>query len=119
MQYSLRHDTIFIGEVREGVITEGIVRGDGYVDCGVMSDEGLECQEGFSYVGEAVFLGPFTEGELNGMAIAVICESGACKKQEYEMGKAKTGIAGFIGRRKASMETHKNTVNNIFGKFKK
>lgn len=115
----LRVGMIFMGDVRNGVISEGVIRSSDSVDCGVMGENGLECQEGFSYVGSAIFLGPFTEGELNGMAIGVICESGACKKQEYVMGKAKTGIAGFIGRQKASMETHKNTVNNIFGKFKK
>jgi len=52
---------------------------------------------------------------VDGLCFGV--ESG--KKQEYVMGKAKTGISGFIGRQKANMETHKNTVNNLFGKFKK
>ena len=119
--YPRSMNMLFMGDVRDGVISEGVIRTPDSVDCGVMGEDGLECQEGFSFLVEngVFFLGGFTEGELNGMAIAVNCESGACKKQEYVMGKARTGIGGFIGRQKANMETRKNTVNNIFGKFKK
>ena len=45
--------------------------------------------------------------------------TGDILKQEYEMAEPVKGVRGLIGRQKAKLDTHKNTINNCVNKFAK
>ena len=63
------------------------------------------------------FLGPHHQDQLDGMIIVLDTSTGEIIKQEYVMVDPRSCLGGLISRQKAKLDTHKNTINHLFGRF--
>lgn len=101
----------FYGDFKNGRPGEGImVVADVMMQCGKFNDDlEMECEDGFAIKFESgmMWIGPFSGDVMNGMCIAYHPGEGAAKKQEYENGMPKRGLAGWMGSRRGKIDTVK------------
>ena len=108
-----------IADMSDEHLWKGVFRKDDLICCGSLNSIGLECEEGLSLELDSnhAFLGPHHQDQLDGMIIVLDTSTGEIIKQEYVMGDPRSGLGGLISRQKAKLDTHKNTINHLFGRF--
>lgn len=111
---------MFIGSMNKNMWNCVGRKGD-VIEVGCIDAVGMECEEGFflDLEKQYAFLGPFHKDQLHGVAIVTDISTGDILKQEYEMDEPVKGVRGLIGRQKAKLDTHKNTINNSVNRFAK
>jgi len=118
----LNGEIALFGDVRNGEISEGILRTSDSLDCGVFGEDGLTCENGFRWsiskdeegnLRGGIIVGKFVEGIADGFCYIHDLESGATLKQKYEDGGAVTGIKSMWENSKEAKRQHKEKVKEM------